>query len=53
MAQQPCAEIVGSKLVVFREMKNGILTEIPDRVADTMAVFFQSVIEYSDIVSSR
>ena len=26
-------------------MKNGILTEIPDRVAETMAVFSQSVIE--------
>lgn len=44
IARQLHAEIAGSKLVVFREMKNGILTEIPDRVASTIAAFFQSVI---------
>lgn len=39
VARQLHSEIGGSELVVFREMKNGILTEIPDRVAETLKTF--------------
>lgn len=40
MAHALHAEIGGSRLTIFREMKNGILTEIPARVAETIATFF-------------
>lgn len=37
--------IPGSEVNVFPEMKNGILTEIPDRVAERIHVFFRAIAE--------
>lgn len=39
VARQLHAAIPGSQLAVFSGMKNGVLTEIPDRVAETIATF--------------
>ncbi len=34
--------VEGSKLIIFKEMKNGILTEIPDRVAKELDAFYRT-----------
>jgi 3-oxoadipate enol-lactonase len=40
-AQSIAGQLASSKLVIFKGLKNGILTEIPDRVADELIRFFR------------
>jgi 3-oxoadipate enol-lactonase len=44
VAQYTAASIPTAKLVIFPQMKNGILTEIPDRVADEIAAFANTAV---------
>jgi pimeloyl-ACP methyl ester carboxylesterase len=45
-AQYTANSIPRAKLVIFPQMKNGILTEIPDRVANELAVFANTAAHY-------
>jgi len=44
VAQYTAASIPTAKLVIFPQMKNGILTEIPDRVANEIAAFANTAV---------